>query len=239
MEHIFFPFSRASNDLVLNNSAEKFDEFAKAKVRIALQKDGELTALSIKFLTSLGVSSPEDILRSKRLIHVVQRPSLGVLLTKNKAIGGHIAEGRVDCAIVGQDRLIEEGLEEDVEQIHVFDDYKWPIVLALPRRVIECGAVPELKRIATQYPRIAERGFRRLGMDNVEIIPTFGGTEAYPYIIPGCDGIVDMTVSGQSLEAHDLVSFDPPLEVVSPVLVARREKAEIVRRIITRGGIIG
>jgi hypothetical protein len=39
-------------------------------------------------------------------------------------------------------------------------------------------------------------------------------------LLMAVDGIVDVRVIGKSLEEHDLVALEPPLEVVSLVLVA-------------------
>ena len=76
------------------------------------------------------------------------------------------------------------------------------------------------------------RLYRKLVLTGIGIIPTYGSTESYPYVVPGCDRIVDMRVTGESLDIHDLVAFEPPLAVVSPVLVALKDKACIVRSIM-------
>ena len=57
-------------------------------------------------------------------------------------------------------------------------------------------------RIATKYPRIAERHFEETGRQ-VEVIEVKGSVELAPLIGLG-DGIVDLVATGRTLEENDL-----------------------------------
>jgi len=57
-------------------------------------------------------------------------------------------------------------------------------------------------RIATKYPRIAERYFESMGRQ-VELIEVKGSVELAPLIGLG-DGIVDLVATGRTLEENDL-----------------------------------
>ena len=59
-----------------------------------------------------------------------------------------------------------------------------------------------MMRIATKYPRIAERHFERTGRQ-VEVIEVKGSVELAPLIGLG-DGIVDLVATGRTLEENDL-----------------------------------
>ena len=57
-------------------------------------------------------------------------------------------------------------------------------------------------RIATKYPRIAERHFEETGRQ-IEVIEVKGSVELAPLIGLG-DGIVDLVATGRTLEENDL-----------------------------------
>ena len=57
-------------------------------------------------------------------------------------------------------------------------------------------------RIATKYPRIAERHFEQTGRQ-VEVIEVKGSVELAP-LIGLADGIVDLVATGRTLEENDL-----------------------------------
>ena len=57
-------------------------------------------------------------------------------------------------------------------------------------------------RIATKYPRIAERHFESTGRQ-VEVIEVKGSVELAP-LIGLADGIVDLVATGRTLEENDL-----------------------------------
>ena len=59
-----------------------------------------------------------------------------------------------------------------------------------------------MMRIATKYPRIAERHFEKTGRQ-VEVIEVKGSVELAPLIGLG-DGIVDLVATGRTLEENDL-----------------------------------
>ena len=59
-----------------------------------------------------------------------------------------------------------------------------------------------MMRIATKYPRIAERHFERTGRQ-VEVIEVKGSVELAP-LIGLADGIVDLVATGRTLEENDL-----------------------------------
>ena len=59
-----------------------------------------------------------------------------------------------------------------------------------------------MMRIATKYPRIAERYFEETGRQ-VEVIEVKGSVELAP-LIGLADGIVDLVATGRTLEENDL-----------------------------------
>jgi ATP phosphoribosyltransferase len=131
----------------------------------------------------------------------------------------------VDFAIVGSDRVLEEHAEQDVQIADIYRDHTWPIVLAT-RPDTEADELKDFQTVATSYPRITREAFRRAGNDDVNIIQTSGGTELYAYLEYGgmpVDAISDLTETGNSLRAHGLDRWDPPLFHVSPTLITAKD----------------
>src|ERR1700710_2880775 len=67
-----------------------------------------------------------------------------------------------------------------------------------------------MMRIATEYPRTAERHFEQTGRQ-VEVIEVKGSVELAP-LIGLADGIVDLVATGRTLEENDLEVREEILE---------------------------
>ncbi len=74
-------------------------------------------------------------------------------------------------------------------------------------------------RIATKYPRIAERHFEETGRQ-VELIEVKGSVELAPLIGLG-DGIVDLVATGRTLEENDLEVREEILECTARFVANR------------------
>lgn len=199
------------------------EQFQQTKTKIAIQKDGELTDISRGlFKETLNIDVPERNSNDRQLMSVSEDGQYGFVYARNKNIGQLVANGAVDLAILGTDRLVEDEVEDRVEIIASYQDrYSWNVLLATPsnRNITN---VTEIRRVATQYPITARRYFSSLAMEDVEIVTTAGGTELYPYFDFGniaIDAIIDLSVSGNSMAAHNLAPWSPAVEEVYPVLI--------------------
>ena len=76
-----------------------------------------------------------------------------------------------------------------------------------------------MMRIATKYPRIAERHFEATGRQ-VEVIEVKGSVELAPLIGLG-DGIVDLVATGRTLEENDLEVREEILECTARFVANR------------------
>ena len=72
-----------------------------------------------------------------------------------------------------------------------------------------------MMRIATKYPRIAERYFEQTGRQ-VEVIEVKGSVELAP-LIGLADGIVDLVATGRTLEENDLEVREEIVELHRPL----------------------
>jgi len=200
-----------------------FDAFRAARTKIAIQKDGELTDISRTILADVyGIVVPGRDPKDRRLVAVAGDGEYGIVYARNKSICDLVAKGAVDMAVVGTDRLIEDGHEHDVDIVASYRQmHAWPLVLATP--VESCiQTVEQVRTVATQYPIITSRYFGSLGLHDVCIASTSGGTEIYPYLDyqGNVDAVVDMSVTGSSLRVHNLVPWSPSIAEVYPVLIA-------------------
>jgi ATP phosphoribosyltransferase len=214
---------------MLLENRELLERFQATKIKIAIQKDGALTDIAREILRDT-----QDILvpptpKGRLPVSVSEDGETGFIYARNKSISNLVAEGAADMAVIGTDRLIEDEAEELVDIIASYQDrFAWSLVLATPatRNVTR----PEdILRVATQYPIITSRYFESIGLRDIDITTTAGGTELYPYLRYGersIDAIVDLTASGDSLAAHDMVPWTPAIGQVYPVLIQKRVAGE-------------
>lgn len=204
------------------------ERFRAAKTKIAIQKDGELTDISRKIYSEVfDIEIPASSSTNRCLVKVSEDGDNGFLYTRNKDICGLIANGSIDQAIIGIDRLLEDDIGAKVEIVSEFPEYGcWSIVLATPTaRSIQ--SVGELRRIASKYPVLTSAFFGDEAVSGIEVIPVNGATEIYPYLEykeGQVDAIVDLVVTGTSLNENGLVAWAPAIADVYPVLVKRKKE---------------
>lgn len=198
------------------------ERFQATETKIAIQKDGELTDISRYILESLlDTEIPPLLPAQRKLIEISDDGRFGFVYAKNKSVCSLVGKKAVDLAVIGIDRVIEDRAEDQVEIIHTYEeDYSWPLVLAT-RAASKIRSLGDIKRIATQYPVMAERFFESNAIDDIEIIPTAGSTELFPYMeFDGpVDAIIDISVTGNSLQANELVRWSPQVADIYPVLI--------------------
>jgi ATP phosphoribosyltransferase len=138
--------------------------------------------------------------------------------------------------VVGRNLVDEEGAA--VTELLPLGYGHCALVLAVPKD----GGTSRLedlagRRIATKYPRTARRFLAARGVA-AELIELSGALELAP-VLDLASAIIDISASGSSLVAHDLV----PLEVISrseavliahPAALAHEAKATLIRRLLVR-----
>ncbi|MDQ3991679.1 MAG: ATP phosphoribosyltransferase [Actinomycetota bacterium] len=156
-----------------------------------------------------------------------------VSLLRPQEIPRYVEEGFFDLGITGHDWVEETG----ADVVHVADlvyakggpGHPVRIVLAVP---IDSPAsrAPELPpgtKISTEYPRITERFFEKLGID-VRVFVSYGATEAkVPEIV---DAIVDVSETGGTLRAHGMKIIDTLMESDVWLIANRDAHADRERR---------
>jgi len=150
-----------------------------------------------------------------------------VSVLRPQEIPAYVQDGLFDLGITGQDWIAET--EADVEVLTSLRYAKGGtghgtrIVLAVPKEhpANSAAEMPPASRISTEFLRLTERYFERLGIP-VRVVWSYGATEAkVPEIV---DAIVDVTETGSTLRAHGMKIIETLLES-DPVLVANKESA--------------
>jgi ATP phosphoribosyltransferase len=121
----------------------------------------------------------------------------------------YVEAGAADLGITGKDVL----LEQDDRSLFELLDLKVGLCrMMLATRRGDTGASEHerrlgMMRIATKYPKIAERYFEQQGRQ-VEVVEVKGSIELAP-LVGLADGIVDLVATGRTLVENDLEEREP------------------------------
>nr|WP_294938109.1 ATP phosphoribosyltransferase [uncultured Flavobacterium sp.] len=191
-------------------------------LKIAIQKSGRLFDDSLKILKDCGISveNGNDQLKTK-----ASNFPLEVLFLRNSDIPQYLIDGVVDIAIVGDNLLIEKGLNIQIAERLGFS--KCRVSVAVPK-AFEYTSIEDLNglQIATSYPNTVLNYFDSKGV-NVELHKISGSVEIAPNIGLS-DAIVDIVSSGSTLFKNNLKEVEIILKseavlAVSPQISAEKE----------------
>ena len=133
----------------------------------------------------------------------------------------YVEAGAADLGITGKDVLLEQA-DRVVYELLDLGYGRCRMVLAARKGDSSLGEAERrlgMMRIATKYPRVAERHFEETGRQ-IEVIEVKGSVELAPLIGLG-DGIVDLVATGRTLEENDLEVREEIVECTAR-LVANR-----------------
>jgi ATP phosphoribosyltransferase len=163
---------------------------------------GALFGETLDVLDAAGVDTSQLRGDSRSLIFYTDDMTLVTMRPSD--VPTYVEAGAADVGITGKDVLLEQA-DRTVYELLDLGFGKCRMVLAGPRgdeRMGESFRRLGTMRIATKYPRIAERYFEDTGRQ-VELIEVKGSVELAPLIGLG-DGIVDLVATGRTLAENDL-----------------------------------
>ncbi|MBX2826859.1 MAG: ATP phosphoribosyltransferase [Flavobacteriaceae bacterium] len=168
------------------------------KLKIAVQKSGRLHDHSLKLLKDAGISidNGKDQLKAEAKNFPVE-----VYYLRNGDIPQYLKDGVVDCAIIGQNVLVEKGEDIDVAELLGFS--KCRVSLAVSK-IFEYDSIADLngKRIATSYPNTTRKYLEEHGI-TADLHVINGSVEIAPNI-GLADAICDIVSSGSTLFKNNL-----------------------------------
>jgi ATP phosphoribosyltransferase len=163
---------------------------------------GALLDGTLDVLDAAGVDTAEIRGESRALIFASEE--IALVTMRPSDVPTYVEAGAADVGITGKDVLLEQA-DRMVYELLDLGYGRCRMVLAGRRgdeRLGEAQRRLGMTRIATKYPRVAERYFESTGRQ-VETIEVKGSVELAP-LIGLADGIVDLVATGRTLEENDL-----------------------------------
>ncbi len=160
---------------------------------------------------------------------------LEVKLLKPQNIVEMLDAGSRDVGFAGADWVAEKRADL-VELLDTeFDPVK--VVVAAPATVYAEGALPDRPLVvATELPRLTERWLERRGID-ATIVRSYGATEVFPP--EDADMIVDITATGETLTANQLLIVDTVMESSTRLYASRAAMDDPARKTAIESLVLG
>jgi ATP phosphoribosyltransferase len=161
---------------------------------------GALLGDTLDLLDRLGIDTAEVRANDRKLLF----EDAGLVTMRPSDVPTYVEAGAADLGITGKDVLAEHP-ERDVYELLDLGFGRCRMVLAGrvgSDRLGESERSLGTMRIATKYPRTAQRYFERTGRQ-AEVIEVRGSVELAP-LVGLADGIVDLVDTGRTLAENDL-----------------------------------
>jgi ATP phosphoribosyltransferase len=182
---------------------------ADGPLKVAVPR-GALFRETLDVLDAVGIDTAE--LRGDSRSLIFETSGITVVTMRPSDVPTYVEAGAADVGITGKDVLLEQS-DRVVYELADLGYGRCRMVLAGRRGDTRLGESQRrlgMMRIATKYPRIAERHFEATGRQ-VEVIEVKGSIELAP-LIGLSDGIVDLVATGRTLEENDLEVREEILE---------------------------
>lgn len=193
------------------------------KLKIAVQKSGRLNEDSLQLLKDCGISidNGQDQLKAEAKNFPIE-----IYYLRNGDIPQYLKDGVVDCAIIGENILVEKG--NGITICSTLGFSKCRVSLAIPKGSTYKNISDfQGKRIATSYPETTKNYLAKKGIvadlhiinGSVEIAPNIGLADA----------ICDIVSSGSTLFKNNLKEVEILMKseavlAVSPTISAEMEQ---------------
>ncbi|MDQ7849805.1 MAG: ATP phosphoribosyltransferase [Armatimonadota bacterium] len=206
---------------------------AEADLLTVAVPTGRLFAESVSLLRRAGVlgAAPEASNPSQERSLLLPAAEGLILAVKPADIPVYVEHGAADAGIVGRDVLLEQG--GDVYELVDLGFGSCRGVVAVRKGEEDDWPPVRTVRVATKYPRIAARYWKRRGWP-AEIIALNGAVELAPRV-GLADAVLDVVVTGRTLRDNLLVEVAEVFRSTARLVVNRaslRMKSRMVQRLI-------
>jgi ATP phosphoribosyltransferase len=174
---------------------------ADGPLKLAVPR-GALFGEALDVLDAIGIDTAE--LRGESRSLIFEAGGITLVTMRPSDVPTYVEAGAADVGITGKDVLLEQP-DRVVYELLDLGFGRCRMVLAGRKgdeRLGEAERRLGMMRIATKYPRTAQRHFESTGRQ-VEVIEVKGSVELAP-LIGLADGIVDLVATGRTLEENDL-----------------------------------
>jgi ATP phosphoribosyltransferase len=182
---------------------------AEGPLKLAVPR-GALFEETLDLLDAAGIDTADVRGDSRALIF--DEGEIALVTMRPSDVPTYVEAGAADVGITGKDVLLEQG-DRLVYELLDLGYGRCRMVLAGragDERLGESARRLGMMRIATKYPRIAERHFESTGRQ-VEVIEVKGSVELAP-LTGLADGIVDLVDTGRTLKENRLEVREEILE---------------------------
>jgi len=174
---------------------------ADGPLKLAVPR-GALFEETLGLLDAVGLDTAAARGDSRSLIF--EQDGVTLVTMRPSDVPTYVEAGAADVGITGKDVLLEQA-DRVLYELLDLGIGRCRMVLAGRRGDARLGEAQRrlgMMRIATKYPRVAERHFEQTGRQ-VEVIEVKGSVELAP-LTGLADGIVDLVATGRTLEENDL-----------------------------------
>lgn len=199
-------------------------------IRLALPKGRNLETALLAFAAGgldLSALDSDAARGSRRLWHSFPEVGCDVLLLKDRDLPLYVGRGVADCGVVGRDVLDEVDGDLLVPLELAGGHSRLSLIGPIGRPLPLAG---EQVRLATKYPRTAERFLERQPW-SAEILELSGSIELAP-LVGLADFILDIVQTGSTLRAHGLAEL-APVRAIAPCFVVHRAAWQLRRAELT------
>ena len=168
-------------------------------IRLALPNKGRLAERALKLLDDAGMGVAGA---GERALTARSGDGLQVLFVRAQDIPEFVADGAADAGITGWDLVLESGRTLDARLDLGFGRCRLVMAARHERAIRDLADVPRGARVATAFPRLAQRCLEERGCE-VEIVPVSGASEVAPHL-GIADLIVDLVSTGSTLRVNGL-----------------------------------
>jgi ATP phosphoribosyltransferase len=181
---------------------------------------GALFKETVDLLSGLGLDTSELRSNDRKLLF----EDIGVITMRPSDVPTYVESGAADIGITGKDVLLEQAAargEGAREVYELFDLGYGRCTMVLASKAGPDPAAEALRRlgvmrVATKYPRIAERYLEETGRQ-AEIVEVKGSVELAP-LTGMVEAIVDLTATGTTLREHDLIVREEIVECTARLI---------------------
>ncbi len=185
------------------------------RLRIALPNKGRLADEALELLARAGL---EPSATHQRSLRAELGDDFTALFVRARDIPEFVADGAADLGITGSDLVTESVRSLDTLLALGFGRCRLAVAVRDETELADAAGLPDGTRVATSFPRTAERFFAERGR-SVELVPVSGAAEIAPHI-GVADVIVDLVSTGSTLKMNGLRELETIAEAEA-VLVSR------------------
>ncbi|MEK6720217.1 MAG: ATP phosphoribosyltransferase [Chloroflexota bacterium] len=168
------------------------------RLRLAVPNKGRLQEPALRLLHDAGLVFDEH---DRSLVAHVENIDLDILFVRTNDVVEFVADGVADLGIVGEDLLVESGV--DLPRLRSLGFGLCRLAAAVPNDApVQAFGDLQGRRVATSHPNTTSAFFGARGID-VQIVPLSGAVEVAPRL-GLADAIVDLVSTGSTLVMNGL-----------------------------------